>query len=540
MTKKIPALWIMAVLMCMPLTAIADAYNARNYLPTNTKVKLTETNLPIVFINTMALNGKTTVIHKDYRVPVRMTIIDNDDGKNYGDTLVHPGQTVNYDGWVGIKYRGTSSFHYSKKKPMGFKTLKTSDVEGKKQKVELLGMPKDNDWVLMAPYHDRSMIRDVLTFELARPYFEFTPHARHCELIMDDVYRGVYILCERPRKGKYRLNLEDPGEEGDSITGDYMVVLDGHIERQKHYYKSKYRARDENGNNIVIRGDIYFQYKFPEYEDMMPDHPAQLDYIDQRISDFEDALIGNNFKDPETGYRKYIDVTSFIDFMLSQEFSGNPDAYRRSTYLYKRRDDVDPRFKMCLWDFNMAYGNSLDELLGIGRWHYINNSSTQMLREAHVPFWWERLMEDEYYVNGLKTRWDEYRRSGYREEHITSVIDSLVNLLESGGARERNYKAWPNWNEYIFLDLNETKNYEEEIAFLRQWITNRLTWLDQQLEFDAEDGLDEIYNGWQTTDNSQRTTVNKGNAVYDLSGRKIDFSFKSGIYLLGGRKVLVR
>lgn len=35
------------------------------------------------------------------------------------------------------------------------------------------------------------------------------------------------------------------------------------------------------------------------------------------IDAFEDNLASADYKNPETGYRKYIDVTSFIDYMLS-------------------------------------------------------------------------------------------------------------------------------------------------------------------------------------------------------------------------------
>lgn len=533
MKAKRLVIWILS-LTFMPVTAVADAYDANNYLPTNANVTLNETNLPILFINTTALTGNTTVIHKDYRVAVRMTIISNADGKNYADTVAHPNQKIDYDGWVAIKYRGNSSFEYAKKKPLGFKTMATSDVDGKKEKVKLLGMPKDNDWVLLAPYHDRSMIRDVLTFELARPYFEYTPRSRHCELIMDGVYRGVYILCEKPGKGKNRLNLEEPGDEGDAVTGDYLIEVDGNDE--EHYYTSKYKARDANGKDIYLHSNVYIQYKAPDYDDMMPDHPAQLEYINQHISDMEDALNGPGFASPQTGYRHYFDVSSIVNFMLTQEFTGNPDAYRRSTYLYKRRDSVDPRFKMCLWDFNMAYGNSLQGYLGENKWHYINESSIQAFRHNHVPFWWTRMMSDPYYVDRLKRRWGEFRTSGFREARITQVIDSLVNLLEIGGARERNYQAWPNWNEYVYLAANNTRNYEEEIATLRSWIDSHLSWLDQQLGFDPQSQTTGILSCTLNADGNEA-----GSEWYDLQGRRIDgLPAKKGVYVHGGRKVVVR
>ena len=476
-------LMLLALMASMPVMAeSADAWDKDNYLPINTNVKIDRTNLPIVFIDTKNGGTEVTPIHRTSRIAVRMKIINNKDGINYGDTVAHPGQKVDYEGWVGIKYRGNSSFEYSKKKPMGFKTLETNDVEGKKEKVKILGMPKDNDWVLLAPYHDRSMIRDVMMFQLEQPYFEYTPQGRHCELVMDGIYRGVYILCERPGKGKNRLNLEDPGDDGDALTGGYFIQID--YDDEEHYHLSKYPALDANGKALMFHNKIYFVYKFPEYEDMMPDHPAQVDYIDNQIDRMEDVLKSDSYKNPETGYRRYIDVTSFVDNMLSQEFSGNPDAYRRSTNLYKRRDSEDPRFKMCIWDFNLAFGGSLQDLVLNDSWYFQNISSIQLLRPYPIPFWWARMMEDPYFFNRAKARWTEYRHTTHSDEHIAHEIDSLVTLLNAEGACERNYTAYPNWDENIWLSRNNTKSYDEEIAYLKSWIAHRVAWLDEQLGYD--------------------------------------------------------
>ena len=148
---------LLTILLCLVAIEVpADSWDEGNYKPYNTDVVLEKTNLPLLFIDTRDKAGHTTVIHKDYRVAVRMKIISNADGVNYGDTVAHPNQTIDYEGWVGIKYRGSSSFYDSDKKPYGFRTLKTADVNGKKEKVKLLGLPEDNNWVLLAPYHDRS------------------------------------------------------------------------------------------------------------------------------------------------------------------------------------------------------------------------------------------------------------------------------------------------------------------------------------------------------------------------------------------------
>ena len=483
MTRLQTALFFILAALA-PSAAVADEWDKNNYAPSDKSVTIGHTNLPIVFIDTR--NGGTTpnIIHKDYRIPVRMKIINNANGINYGDTTTHAGQHADYEGWVGIKYRGNSSFKYSDKKPFGFKTLKTNDVDGKKEKVELLGMGKDNDWVMLAPFHDRSLIRDVLMFTLARPYFEYTPSMRYCEVILDGIYYGIYILGEKAGKGKFRLNLEDPGDDGDALTGDYHIQIDRNDE--EHYYTSKYKGRYQNGNEMRLHNKVYYQYKFPEYDDMIPDHPKQLDYLHSQIDAMEDAFNSRNYTDPETGYRKYVDVQSFVDQLLSQEFCFNADGYRLSTNLYKRRDSVDPRFKTTLWDFNLAFGNNLYESIGKGTWGFYNNTATEIACDNPIPFWWAKLMDDPAFVQQVKQRWYEYRLSNYAEANIMQTIDSLTALLGADGALDRNFQIWPTLNEDIWLTPSPPRNntYEKEINSLKDWIIDRMQWIDRQLGFD--------------------------------------------------------
>ena len=192
-----------------------------NYRPDNRNVRLTSTNLPIVWID---VNGN--YIDRDERITARMKIIYNGAGSlNYADTVAHPGQTIDYEGYVALRYRGSSSFSMSDKKPYSFRPLdKPLEEGGEKKKVKILGMGKDNNWALLAPYADKSMLRDLLAFEVSRPWMEYTPQGRFCEMYLDGIYYGVYILTEVVSKGKHRVNLPDPGESGDpSESGDPAV-----------------------------------------------------------------------------------------------------------------------------------------------------------------------------------------------------------------------------------------------------------------------------------------------------------------------------
>lgn len=466
----------------MPLCLTAlYAQRADNYPPTkNAQVKLSETNLPIVFID---VDGK--MILREERITAKIKIIDNGTGKtNYTDLAAHPDQKVDYEGYISLKYRGNSSFNSSDKKPYGFKTIaKPLEEGGKKVKVSLLGLGKDNDWVLLAPFSDKSMIRDVLTFELGRPYLDWVPSSRHVEVVVDGKYYGIYILTERPGKGKNRLNLHDPGEDGGDLTGDWRVEIDR--DDEDHYYRSKYHPYGRYGT-VDNTKYITYQYDDPEYEDFA-DLPAGTEKaIQKSIDDMEDCFAGDNYKDPVNGYRKYIDVTSFIDYMLSTEFTFNVDGYRLSSHMYKysetraKNEGLDSRWKCTLWDFNIALGNA-DYYKGsrTDLWQYDMNS-----RETDnqlVPFWWKRLIDDPAYQTDLKARWAEYREGQYADNRIDAKIDSLATLLTSGGAMERNEAAWGMFGRYVWPNAYVGYSFNDEISYLKRWIKSRLTFMDKKL-----------------------------------------------------------
>lgn len=471
-----------STLLCMLLCLTAlYAQRADNYPPTkNAQVKLSETNLPIVFID---VDGK--MILREERITAKIKIIDNGTGKtNYADLATHPDQKVDYEGYISLKYRGNSSFNSSDKKPYGFKTIaKPLEEGGKKVKVSLLGLGKDNDWVLLAPFADKTMIRDVLTFELGRPYLDWVPSSRHVEVVVDGKYYGIYILTERPGKGKNRLNLHDPGEDGGDLTGDWRVEIDR--DDEDHYYRSKYHPYGRYGT-VDNTKYITYQYDDPEYEDFA-DLPAGTEKaIQKSIDDMEDCFAGDNYKDPVNGYRKYIDVTSFIDYMLSTEFTFNVDGYRLSSHMYKysetraKNEGLDSRWKCTLWDFNIALGNA-DYYKGsrTDLWQYDMNS-----RETDnqlVPFWWKRLIDDPAYQTDLKARWAEYREGQYADNRIDAKIDSLATLLTSGGAMERNEAAWGMFGRYVWPNAYVGYSFNDEISYLKRWIKNRLTFMDKKL-----------------------------------------------------------
>ena len=445
-----------------------DKSVVHNFPPEDTGVRLDSTNLPIVWID---VEGDS--IMRDTRIGGHMTIIWNGEGKmNYADTAAHPGQHIDYDGYISVRHRGNSTYNNSPKKPYSIRTLvKPLKHGGKKQKVSLLGMAKDNNWALLAPYADRSMVRDMLTYTLARPWMEYVPQGRHCELFLDGTYYGVYVLAEVVSKGKHRLNLKKPGEVGDAITGDYLMEVDCN---DGITYTSQYHPVDSAGNPITDRR-IMFQYKSPERDNLSDE---QLYYINHRIDAMEAALLAGN-------YSQHIDVMSFIDYQLMMELCHNVDAYRLSGKFYKRRDSVDPRFKMVVWDTDLAYGNAHHrQSWRTDTWMYQHNNILYQEKDVYlIPFWWHVLNNDPLYTAQVKARWAQYRDGNMSNERVMVTLDSLTNVLTAHGAERRNSQAWPCWGIKKRPNYYAATDYNDEIAHIRQWLLERLAWMDEQLDY---------------------------------------------------------
>jgi hypothetical protein len=378
---------------------------------------------------------------------------------------------INHRGHISIKYRGNSSFDASAKKPF---SLKTQDETLSNIDVNLLGIGADKDWELIAPYNDRSLIRDMLVFNLMHPYLDYTPGGKYCELVLNGVYQGIYILVAKVDRGDNRIDLPKPGASGNNLTGGYQLEIDRNDEP---VFWCNYHPRDLYGNSL--NQNTCYQYKYPEYEDYTDGMMTQKSYIENRVHQFEDAVASADFKDAERGYRKEVDVTSLIDVMLAQEFTHNVDGYRLSSPFYKYRDSKDPRFKFTIWDFNISMGNA-DYYEGwrTEGWQWnmnrLSNGDANM-----IPFFFKRVLEDEVFRMEMRERWAHFRQTEFSDQSIQNKIDSLQTLLSE--ATTRNFTAWPYWGSSVWPNYYVSNSWADELNYLKAWIKKRLAWMDSQL-----------------------------------------------------------
>ena len=414
-----------------------------------------ESTLPIVVIDT---DGQE--ILNDPRIVVHMGIIDNDSGINNMDDPFN-----GYDGQISIEIRGSSSQMFPKKQY----ALETQDIDGENLNVSILGMPAENDWILYAPYSDKSLLRNFLAYELARNMGRYASRTRFCELVINGDYKGLYIFMEKIKRDNNRVDISklDPDETtGDDLTGGYILKVD------------KWDGENNDGwwsaSPLPEYDGTWYQYHYPKPDDIVDE---QKDYINNYITDFELLIASESYNDPDAGYYDQVNLQSFIDVSLMSEISKNVDAYRLSAFMYKDKDSEDGRLTMGpIWDYNLAFGNA-DYYEG---WDPAGWQMDVELGEDYfkIPFWWYRIWNDETFRIAFNQRWQELRQTVFSEEYIMNMIDSTIAVIDE--AQIRNFQRWPILDQYVWPNAYVGGSYENEIDYLTNWITARLDWMDEQ------------------------------------------------------------
>jgi hypothetical protein len=479
------------------------------------QVNFKSSNLPIIVINT---HGQTII--DEPKITADMGIINNGAGN-----INHVTDAFNdFNGKIGIELRGSSSQSFPKK-PYG---IEVRDASGLGIDASLLGMPAKDDWILFAAYDDKTLMRDALAYHLGRAQGRYASRVRFCELVLNGVYQGVYVLLEKIKRDKNRVNiakLTNTDVSGDDVTGGYIVKIDKTTGSGGDGWASSYPPLNRSGNQAV-----YFLYDYPKDVDIVN---QQKSYIQQYVNSFEVALSSSNFKDPTNGYAKYIDVGSFVDFLLMMEVTKNADGYRLSTYLYKDKDSKGGKLSMGpIWDFNEGFGN-VDYCTQGNPEGFVKDFNNLCNGDYWlIPFWWNRLFQDPAFVSRIASRWTELRSGAFKTQAVLDHIDSLSNVLSVDSAQQRNFIQWPILGTYVWPNYYVGNSFNAEITWLKNWVTQRMIWLDANLpqintgiEPTPSNSSVEVYpnpsNSSFTIQYSSKTPAEAQFEFYDLMGNKL-------------------
>lgn len=406
-------------------------------------------NLPLVVLETggrTISKSRLTVVHAQFFEV------------NHGRSAVSAKPV--YDGLATIRLRGYSTLHL----PKHSYTLHTVDRDTNQVKTALLGLPAEADWVLYAPYEDKSLVRDVLAYELANQMGHYAPRTRFVELFIRSEdhplsmrdYAGIYVLTEKIKRGKERVNiarLEPEQQSEPEITGGYILKRD-HNDRPESSFRTRHGGP--------------YSYVYPKADTIAPE---QKRWIRQHLNAFESALYGPDFADSNSGYAAYLDVDSFIDSHWLIEMSRNVDGFRYSAFLTKDRGGkIKPEPP---WDWNRAFGNA----------NYYDGWQTSgwywpRLRPNEIS-WYQRLREDPAFARRCAARWRELRKDVFDPERINRRIDQLERQLSE--AQKRNFQRWPVLGRQVTCNYYVGHSHADEVRWLKKWITRRIAWIDGQV-----------------------------------------------------------
>lgn len=425
-------------------------------------ITLTSSELPIFHINTLG-----NPIVNDVKSPAMLDIRYNGVGN-----LTYMTDPPNvYSGHIGIEVRGATSSGFPQK-PFN---VETRLADGSNNNVAILGMPAENDWVLLSNYNDRSLIRNTLAFDLFRQMGHYSVRTALCEVFIDSSYRGIYVFGEKIKRDQGRVNIAKllpTDTQGDELTGGY--ILQQNYWNNQNSFQSNYSPIDHPGF------DVHFLYHQPKPDELVP---VQKQYIANYIDSLETALYSPDFADTATGYRKYLDVNSFIDYFIINELSRNNDGFKKSVFYHKNKFSNGGKLKAGpVWDFDWAWKTlATCDLFsnndGSGWAHLINDCPT----DNYSTGWYIRLMQDTLYNNQLRCIYEEYRTTILSEASINNYIDSVGQLVQN--AQARHFQKWPILGmSGMAPEVNPiATTYAAELDTLKVWIATRLAWLDANI-----------------------------------------------------------
>lgn len=412
---------------------------------------VTSSSLPLIIITT----ENSTEIQDDPKVFAKMGIVDNGPGNMNNLTDPYNG----YNGTIGIEIRGASSQSFPKKNY----GLETRNTDGSNNNVSLLGMPAENDWVLHGPYSDKSLLRNSLAYHMGTSTGKYTPRTRLCELYINDNYRGIYMLTERIKRDKNRVDIASLKPEdlsGEELTGGYILQID----------------RDDESSNIDgwYSGSSptkFYSYHDPKAEDL---EAVQREYLKTYLTSFEEDMESTDYY---WKYKSYVDVPSWIDYFLVTEMGKHIDAYKLSFYMHKKKSTNGGKLHFGpLWDFNLGFGNfnfvCSPEPEG---WTY----EFQGTCDNSHPFWVKKLTDIPEVSDQINCRWNQLRNGPLHIDSLMQYIDARI--AEMGDAPSRNFERWNILGQYVWPNDFVGDTYEEEVDFLKTWLTTRLTWMDNNM-----------------------------------------------------------
>ena len=389
---------------------------------------------------TVTEDGKTEII-----CDIQLT--DNESTNNH----IQDPATVLSCAYINV--RGKSSRDFDK---AGY-SIRLVTEQGENNPQALAGMDLHHEWILHGPFLDKTLLRNYMWYNIGGEIMDYAPNVRFCEVVINGEYMGLYVLAENITAGENgaRLNLS-VDKKDNSFTGYLLRMDQGSTKPIKNIDTfSVYSKRLPNKVDIVYPGASNLT-------------PEIAENIRQDFSVFEKTIYSFDYDNDTYGYKTKIDMDSFVNYFILNEFATNYDAGWFSTYVYK---DIDGKFKMCMWDFNSSCDNYQEQAVPTDGFRF------------QYCVWYEMLMKDEDFNQRIIDRYHALRKTYLSEEYLDQYIDDTVSYL--GDAVARNFEKWGYTldEDHALLTPVERNlhSHQEAVIALKSNLSERGRWMDQNI-----------------------------------------------------------
>ena len=396
------------------------------------------TNLPTVSIHTQ---DNAIPYDKVHEIVSQLTIISDNGTK----LLSEPGS---------VRERGNYSRGFDKK-PYRIKFDKKQHV--------LDAPAKARKWTLINNYGDKTLMRNLLAFELSRRLgMPYTPYGTAVDVLLNGEYKGCYQLCDQVQVHKGRVEITEmtpEDNEGTALTGGYFFEVDAYADQEKSWFRST------NGNPVTIKS---------------PDEDS--------ITTRQRGYIKAYFNKLEVNQDTYLDMNTFLRHFLVGELSGNTDTYW-SVFMYKERDD-EMVYTGPVWDFDIAFDNDYRTYPVCDKTDYVYRSGGSCT--GNMKTFANKVV---IYNADAKARmldiWDKARHSGLTEDNLVAWIDSVETALDQ--SQRLNFTRWPILNTKVHMNPKAWGSYQAEVQNVRRFMKERLAWMDRKLDYTyVPSGIEEV------------------------------------------------
>lgn len=335
-------------------------------------------------------------------------------------------------------------------------------------KQNLFGNCNSKHWAIIASYTDITLLRNKMGFEMVDVLDEIY-YASSCvnlEVFINSEYRGVYSLVELPKAEKDKMDID---ESYDYVDTGYIVELDA------------YAIKDwQNKPTYALEGIDYFKINGVKYPFSVKS-PDPDDYVNEEMYKEQVAFIADYFRkmfkavfDHDLNeFSKYADVNSFVDMYILDEILKSTDVGWQSFYFVKEKGGKV--YLTAPWDLEFSSGL---------------NRGDQNYTGMYVSEWFDKNLDtktaSELFINLMQI--NEFKELVYirfkevKEKLIERINKTLDNALLYEDSYNRNYEKFKLLGKQISIEnvnVYSLKTWREHVEYLRNWITNRINWLDQ-------------------------------------------------------------